>query len=396
MRDYYRPLPPPAGGGKASPPARRRRPRTVAVLGIAAVLLAAAVVVLAVLLLTRPPLWTGEWTAEPPPAFQTERQGEPPSIADAPRAAEFSLSLVSSGEREVLSPQDNYRKNIDSIVGVYAFGESFSGFGTGVILTEDGYIVTNAHVVEDADEVWVELYGGGGLPCTLAGFDPVSDLAVLKVEPESPLHPAEFGVSEELEVGDTALALGNPLGSELWGTMTEGIISAISRDVAMDDGTTMTLIQTTAALNSGNSGGALLNDRGQVVGITNMKLMADDNTIEGLGFAIPSTLVKQAADAMVSTGVFTGAASLGITALIAYDPEGVLVQTVDPASDAYAQGLRPGDRITAVDGVSVHSVDEVNDLKAGLSVGDTLTLIVVREGEEFTVTVALVGAYTLS
>ena len=197
-------------------------------------------------------------------------------------------------------------------------------------------------------------------------------------------------------MGDTALALGNPLGSELWGTMTEGIISAISRDVAMDDGTTMTLIQTTAALNSGNSGGALLNDRGQVVGITNMKLMADDNTIEGLGFAIPSTLVKQAADAMVSTGVFTGAASLGITALIAYDPEGVLVQTVDPASDAYAQGLRPGDRITAVDGVSVHSVDEVNDLKAGLSVGDTLTLIVVREGEEFTVTVALVVAYTLS
>ena len=135
MRDYYRPLPPPAGGGEASPPPRRRRPRAVAVLGVTAALLALAVVVLAVLLLTRPPqVWTGEWTPDLPPALQTE-EGEPPAIADAPRAAEFSLPLVSSGEREVLSPQDNYRKNIDSIVGVYAFGESFGGFGTGVILT---------------------------------------------------------------------------------------------------------------------------------------------------------------------------------------------------------------------------------------------------------------------
>ena len=395
LRSYYRPYPRPAAVPAASGHTPRRSRTAAVVFSVTLVLIVALAVVLAIL--TRPallPEGTGGITL--PPAGQSGGSGEAPSIPLADTTDGFSLPLVSAEEREILSFQDNYQKNIDSIVGIYVFGQGFSGFGTGVILTEDGYVVTNAHVVEDAAEVMVILYDGAVLECTLAGFDPLSDLAVLKVEPESPLHPAEFGSSDELQVGDTALALGNPLGSELWGTMTDGIISAINRNVEMDDGTTMTLIQTTAALNSGNSGGALLNDRGQVVGITNMKIMADDNTIEGLGFAIPSTLVKQAVDAMITTGTFTGTPSLGITASALYDPEGVMIRSVNPASDAAEQGVRAGDRIVAVNGTPVHSVDEVNALKAGMAVGEVLTLTVVRGEEELTFQVTLVGAYTLN
>lgn len=187
-----------------------------------------------------------------------------------------------------------------------------SSFGTGVIMTADGYIVTNAHVVEGGREVMVVLYDGTILDSSLVGFDPYSDLAVLRVQPDRPLSPAEFGDSDELQVGDLAWLWGTP-GGRAVGHHDRRDRLRPNRDVEMDDGTVMTLIQTTAALNTGNSGGALLNAYGQVVGITNMKIMADDSTIEGLGFAIPSTLVKQAADAMIATGSFEGTPSIGIT-----------------------------------------------------------------------------------
>lgn len=321
--------------------------------------------------------------------------GVPPSIKRAALGT-TTLELISTTERDEISFQENYQKNIDSIVGVHVYASDFDSFGTGVIMSDDGYIITNAHVVEGGKQVVISLYDGTHLSCDLVGFDQYSDLAVLKTYPKSPLPAAEFGDSNDLQVGDVALALGNPLGTELWGTMTSGIISAINRDVEMDDGTTMTLVQTTAAINSGNSGGALLNSRGQVVGITNMKIIADDNTIEGLGFAIPTSTVKQVVDSMIATGTYEGVPSIGITGSIAQDQDGVLVRSVNPRSDAYTQGIRPGDRITAVNGQRVSSVNDINTLKAGLPVGSILTLTIDRAGELLTVQVTLVGAYSLN
>ena len=323
-------------------------------------------------------------------------EGIPPSINQAELGDGTTLSLVSSASREEISFQDNYQKNISSIVGVHVYGADFEGFGTGIIMSSDGYIITNAHVVEGGKQVVVSLYNGAYLSCDLVGFDQYSDLAVLKSYPQDPLTAAEFGDSDELQVGDTALALGNPLGTQLRGTMTNGIISAINRDVKMENGTAMTLIQTTAAINSGNSGGALLNSRGQVVGVTNMKIVANDNTIEGLGFAIPSTTVKQVADSMIATGTYEGTPSIGITGSSAEAGLGVLVHSVNPKSDAYTQGIQAGDIITAVNGHPVFSVDDINALKAGLAVGDTLTLTIAREGGSVTVRVTLVGAYSLN
>jgi serine protease Do len=318
-----------------------------------------------------------------------------PALRQAETGDGTVLSLSTAEDREALTFQEIYQKNIDSIVSVHVYGSNFAAFGTGIVLSEDGYIVTNAHVVSEGKRVVVSLHDGTELNCDLVGFDPYSDLAVLRTYPKTPLVPAEFGDSGELQVGDLALALGNPLGTELWGTMTDGIVSAINRDVAMEDGTTMTLIQTTAAINSGNSGGALLNDRGQVVGITNLKIIASDDTIEGLGFAIPSATVKEVVDAMLATGSYEGTPSIGITGSASREEPGVLVHWVDPASDAYAQGVQEGDVITAVNGRAVTSVEEINALKAGLSVGDSLTLTLLREGRTLTVAVTLVGSYAL-
>ena len=171
-----------------------------------------------------------------------------------------------------MSLQDIYTKNIPSVVSITTSGRNASSTGTGVILTSDGYIVTNAHVVENGTAFSVQLTDDRIFPARLVGADAVSDLAVLHIEAQD-LTPAELGDSEKLRVGDSVTAIGDPLGVELRGTYTNGIVSAINRAVAMD-GRTMTLIQTNAALNSGNSGGPLINCYGQVVGINTMKFGA--------------------------------------------------------------------------------------------------------------------------
>ena len=204
--------------------------------------------------------------------------------------------------------------------------------GTGVVMSEDGYIITNSHVIEGCGAVDVVLQDERVFQALLVGQDAQSDLAVLKIACAG-LTPAQFGDSTLLEVGDAVAAIGNPLGEELRGTMTDGIISAINRDVNVD-GYTMVLLQTTAALNSGNSGGALINDRGQVVGITNLKMRAYDNTVEGLGFAIPTTTVKTVVDALIAHGRVEGRPTIGITGYTVTEelaeeygcPRGVAVQ----------------------------------------------------------------------
>ena len=170
-------------------------------------------------------------------------------------------------------------------------------WGTGVVLSSDGLVLTNTHVIGDCDSAEVVLQGEDRYDAVLVGADTISDLAVLKIEKDG-LTPAEFGDSTHLSVGDKVAAIGNPLGDEFTRTLTDGIVSAIDRDISYN-GRNMALIQTNAALNEGNSGGALFNMHGQVVGITNMKMMSSFSSIEGIGFAIPSSTVKKVVASLV-------------------------------------------------------------------------------------------------
>lgn len=329
-----------------------------------------------------------------------EEELPPTTIERAPTAPGFTLTLHPA-EGDALPFQEVYRKNIFSIVSILTTSELGGSTGTGVVISSDGYIITNHHVIQGGSAVEVVLHDGKRWNAKLVGSDQTNDLAVLKIEAEG-LAAAEFGNSDTLRVGDTALAIGNPLGEELRGTMTDGIISAIDRDVR-SDGNTMTLIQTTAALNSGNSGGALINAHGQVVGITNMKMMSDYNTIEGLGFAIPSTTTKTVAEALIADGYLKGRPVLGFSgySLSAEDAkarklvEGVYVSVVDPKSDAHKKGLKPGDVVTECNGVPVSSVEEVNTIKSTFQAGDSLDLTIYRGGKYLDMEIRLMERYEL-
>lgn len=322
---------------------------------------------------------------------------------DIPRAElEPDVRLTTApvpDETEELTLRELYERCIPSVVGITAMVPDGSGYfwGTGIILTEDGYIVTNTHILDGTDSVTVTLWDDRELEAKLVGADNVSDLAVLKVEAEG-LTPAEF-CGTAVSVGDAVAALGNPLGEELRGTLTDGIVSAINRDVSYNSHS-MTLLQTNAAINEGNSGGPLLNMYGQVVGITNMKMMGTSaySAIEGIGFAIPTSTIQEVVNQLLRNGRVTGRAAIGVTigpipedAAAAYSlPDGLYVVSVAEGSDAAAKGLAEGDVITAIDGQGVTTTAQVGEIIAGLEVGDTITMTVYRNGETFDVEVALV------
>ena len=317
-----------------------------------------------------------------------------------PRAetgAGVRLSLLPRAEEE-LTLQEIYDRVSPAVVGIstYLDGQSF-GWGTGVVFSPDGYIVTNTHLLQSCTGARVILADGREFDALLVGADEASDIAVLYVQAED-LPWAPFGESDDLQVGDTAVAIGNPLSQEYTGTMTNGIISAIDRNVVYE-GHTMTLLQTNAALNEGNSGGPLINAAGQVVGITNMKVMTSyDATVEGIGFAIPSSVVKQIADQLLEQGVVSGEPTIGIVAGPVNDeamelyglPKGIYVTEVSPGSDALEKGLQKGDVITAVNGRPITTVAQVNHIKEDMKVGDSLTLSVYREGKSFDMEILLV------
>ena len=325
--------------------------------------------------------------------FALEEEIEEITLPSAPLGADITLS-VEPLSAESLSLQEIYKKAIPSVVSIE--GNRFAG--TGVIFHSDGYILTNCHVVKGNWNIDVRLQDDKTFPAALVGMDEKSDLAVLKIEAEN-LPVAEFGDSNDLQVGDLAVAIGDPFGAALRGTMTDGIISAINRNVAVGSGT-MTLIQTNAALNVGNSGGPLLNQAGQVVGLNNMKISSIYASVEGLGFAIPISVAKPLVDEMIQTGRVQYAV-LGITvrahsAAQAEQEEGLLVVQVNPNSDAYRQGLREGDRILAVNGKPVSTTEALKEAKDGLSVGDALTFTVVfSDGVQQEITVKLVDEETL-
>ena len=296
-----------------------------------------------------------------------------------------------------LSLQEIYARNIDSVVSISCVSAAGSSTGTGVILSAQGYIVTNCHVVENAQSIDVLLTDQRVFHASVVGTDAVSDLAVLYVEAED-LIPAQFGDSGSLRVGDTVAAIGDPLGTQLRGTMTDGIVSAINRDVSTG-GRTMTLIQTNAALNSGNSGGPLINCYGQVIGINTMK-MGDHMSsagVEGLGFAIPSTTVKEIVDQLISQGYVSGRPYMGLSLqemssidrLYYHLPQGVWITAVDPESDAAAKGLTQGDLILYIGETRITTEDSITQALYAYEAGETLPMVIYRGGNQYAVEIIL-------
>ena len=324
-----------------------------------------------------------------------------PELRRAPNGDGTVLTLAERPAEAAMSFQDIYKKVSPSVVFIRAATGQGISQGTGVVMSADGYIITNAHVIEGSFRADVVLEDGGQYEALLVGSDAATDLAVLKIDAQG-LTPAEFGDSDQMEVGDVVVAIGNPMGEELRGTMTDGILSAINRDMEVE-GRLMTLLQTTAALNTGNSGGALINDMGQVIGITNMKLMAYNSTVEGLGFAIPSRTAKTVVDDLIGYGVVKGRPMLGITVrpLTAEErtgrslDHGLWVEQVEEKSDAWTQGIRTADVLLSANGVELSVNDDLLELKNALAVGETIQFCLWREGETLDITVELVEQYSL-
>lgn len=294
-----------------------------------------------------------------------------------------TMELKTKQGRSVLSYEALYKKCEPSVASITVENKDTSGSGTGIILTADGYIITCAHVISDQEKAAITVHSGKEYKAKLVGSDAQTDLALLKID-ASGLTPAEFGNADELTVGDEALAIGDPLGATFRGTLTNGIISAINRDVTLN-GYAMNLIQTTAALNSGNSGGPLLNLYGQVVGINNMKMVSSSTTVEGLGFAVPTTTAKEVIEELAKNGGISRPV-LGVTCY-GVDPDmakkndtksGLVVASVNQASDCSAKGLQVGDIITEIDGKAFTSVDDFKKYSADFKIGQKLTLTVYR------------------
>ena len=265
--------------------------------------------------------------------------------------------------------------------------------GSGVVISADGYIVTNNHVIDGASEITVIMNTGDEYTATLIGADSKTDLAVLKIDAES-LTFAVMGTSSDLRVGDTAIAIGNPLGQEFAGTTTQGIISGLNRSVTIDD-KQLTLIQTDAAINPGNSGGALVDAYGHLIGINTAKISS--STLEGLGFAIPIDEAKVIINELIDNGYVTGRPILGIGGRSvteedakAYDLKvGIYVVSMTPESPAYMAGIKIGDIIYECDGKKVTTVEELNEVKNRYKPGDELEIKVYRQGKSKSIRVVL-------
>jgi serine protease Do len=293
-----------------------------------------------------------------------------------------------------LSIQEIYQKvNPSTVTVLTGMSDGSAMVGTGVIFTEDGYILTNAHVIAGGSECYVVLDTGENHRARLLGLDEEKDLAVIKISAKD-LPAAEFGDSDALTVGDPVYAIGNPLGVELRGTLTDGIVSAINRDVYVD-GVTMTLIQTNAALNNGNSGGPLINVYGQVVGINTMKMGSSSTTsVEGLGFAIPIASTAYMINDLIAYGEIHGEVMIGVsvqTVPVTLDSgeTALLIMDVTPGGPGDEAGLREGDLLLKADGEALTKSADLLRIRRRHDAGETLTLTYERNGKRSTVDVIL-------
>lgn len=299
-------------------------------------------------------------------------------------------------DNEELSIPEIVKKAKPSVVGISSTFNDGGGTGTGIIISKDGYIITNAHVVQNyvkdvtfnAKSIIVVLSDHSEHEAQLIGTDTKTDLAVIKINSAGNDLPfAELGNSDKLQEGELAVAIGNPLGFELYGSTTCGIISALNRTITIAD-RKMTLIQTDAAVNPGNSGGPLLNSSGQVIGINSSKIIS--GYAEGLAFAIPINGAKPIIRDLIENGYVKGRPMIGIsgedinyvTSKYYNIPQGIYVRFIDPNSSASDCGLKAGDIITGINGTSVKTMEEFNLIKDSYKAGDTIELSVFRLDEE--------------
>ena len=316
---------------------------------------------------------------------------------------DFHMTLDSASAAAV-PLTELYQKCIPSVVSIEgtASGKQNIYFGTGIVLSSDGLIVTNTHIIKDCDKATVTTQDGTEYSAALIGADNISDISVLKIEADG-LTPASFADSSQLQVGSDCVAIGNPVSRKLTGTMTNGIISAIDRNIT-SNGHSMTLIQTNAAINEGNSGGPLLDMSGRVIGITNMKAMSSVSTVEGIGFAIPSAIVSEVVTQLLENGQVTGRPSIGIIVSPVgedlssqYDiPQGLYISAVNKGSDAEKQGVKAGDILTAVNGTPITTNEEVTAIKNTMQAGDSIHLTVWRDGTTLEFDVTLTEASSLN
>ena len=310
-------------------------------------------------------------------------------LNDKPSTSNSSASVdLSEGE---LTITERAEKVLPSTVGIVSYIQNqqsiFGGEqsqGSGIIISADGYIVTNEHVISGATSIKVVLQDDSEYNATLVGSDERTDLAVLKIDATG-LTPAEFGNSDQMQIGEQVIAIGNPGGLELAGTVTVGYVSAVNRSITTTNGNTVNCIQTDAAINPGNSGGALVNTYGQVIGINSQKIAATD--YEGIGFAISINEAQPIINDLIQYGYVRGRVVMGITmqmidqtyaAIYGYQP-GIGVVSVEAGSPAEEAGLVAGDIITAIDGQSITTQEELNSLLEQYSPGDTITLTVYRQ-----------------
>ena len=314
------------------------------------------------------------------------------------------VSLKTVDGKTEMSDAEVYAANVNSVVSINVTGTSGYNFfgqpvqsassGSGFVLTSDGYIVTNYHVVENAETVKVTMYNGDEYDAQYVGGDEDYDIAVIKIE-ATDLPAVTLGNSENLNVGDHVLAIGNPLG-DLTFSMSGGMVSSVNRTINVD-GTPFNMIQTDTSINPGNSGGPLLNSYGEVVGIVSAKYSSygtSGESVEGLGFAIPiNDVISMIQDIMtngyVSNKAYLGATIGTLTSSMAqqyrYDiSQGAFVYSVEDGSPAAQAGLQLGDVITAIDGTEIASLDDLTAAKKSYSAGDTSTLTVYRQGETVT------------
>ncbi len=329
-------------------------------------------------------------------AFGTTAAAEP----DKRPAIAGNLYAISNDRNTEMSSADVYELVSDSVVSIlteYQNGAGYyqqstsSGAGSGVIISEDGYIVTNNHVAANAVKITVALSDGTEYEASLIGTDDITDIALLKIE-ASGLTYAVIGDSASLRIGETANVIGNPLG-RLSGTLTVGVISGLDRAITMSDGTTMNLIQMDAAVNPGNSGGGVFNSAGELVGVTVAKTSATE--VEGLGFAIPVNDVLPILDELMAHGYVSGRPALGINAITISDQFTAMMYRVNYLGvyvrDVLIEnGLKVGDYFVSIDGQEIQGTSDINAVLQNHKAGDTVEVVVYREGKEQTVNVTLV------
>ena len=310
------------------------------------------------------------------------------------------IEIVQVGTGTQMTPAEVYAANVNSTVGIttsvttnyWGFQSTSAASGSGFIISDDGYILTNFHVIEDSDSITVSMFGGDSYEAALIGYDESNDIAVLKIEAEG-LSPVILGDSDNMNVGDSVVAIGNPLG-ELTFTLTSGAISAKDREVTFSNNVSMNLLQTDCAINSGNSGGALFNLYGEVIGVTNAKYSNSSSgaSIDNIGFAIPINSIMNIVESIIEKG-YISKPYIGISVLDVSEetqaygiPAGAAVQAVTENAPAAQAGLQKGDVITAVDGKTMTSKELVSYIGEA-SVGQEMVFSVYRQGEELEITV---------